>query len=381
MNCNFCVSEAVSPGHPDKMADQLADRILNECLKQDRNSRVACEVCFGKKAIFITGEISTTAKYDMNNILYQLFNDCGYSEEFLGSSIAEWQIINNISHQSPDIYKAVFKEGIIAAGDQGITQGYACNDTDDFVPLSYALANAVIRWIWDYHIKYKKIGPDAKAQIGIRYDLNKNPYISHLVISAQHPSLMNQAELHKILNECIHTTIPSLLINTDTQIFLNPSGSFILGGPLADSGLTGRKIIVDSYGAMCPHGGGSFSGKDPSKVDRSGAYYARYIAKNIVASGIAEKILLTYSFVIGQAAPVDIALTTFGTSQYSDEYIKTRLHKFINVSVQDMIVKLRLQNPLYHNISSGGHFGKNGSDLPWEKLELTEVFKELLSNA
>lgn len=377
LNQNLCVSEAVSPGHPDKIADQLADRILNACLTQDKHSRVACEVCFGKKIVFVTGEISTQATYDIPTILYQLLSDCGYSESFLGCNPIEWQVINNISHQSSDIYQAVFKEGKVAAGDQGITQGYACDDTPEFLPLSLTLANGLIDKIWNYHFKHSLIGPDAKSQVGMDISDPQNPKLSHLVLSVQHKDLINQQELTKILNDCVNHVVPVEYIQPSSKIFLNPSGNFVQGGPLADSGLTGRKIIVDNYGPMIAHGGGSFSGKDPSKVDRSGAYYARYIAKNIVAAGLAKKVLITYSFVIGQLKPVDISLNTFNTSSFTEAYILESLKEFIDVDVQEMIEKLDLQAPIYENISKGCHFGRQAEGQSWEKTDLTEVFKQL----
>lgn len=377
MNQNLCVSEAVSPGHPDKIADQLADRILNTCLAQDKHSRVACEVCFGKKIVFVTGEISSQATYNISTILYQLLNDCGYTESFLGCNPIEWQVINNISHQSSDIYQAVFKEGRVAAGDQGIAQGYACGDTLEFLPLSLTLANRLIERLWDCHFKHSLIGPDAKSQVGMDISDPQNPTLSHLVLSVQHKDLISQQELKKVLKDCVNHVVPAKYILPHSKIFLNPSGSFVQGGPLADSGLTGRKIIADNYGPMIAHGGGSFSGKDPSKVDRSGAYYARYIAKNIVAAGIAKKVLLTYSFVIGQLKPVDISLNTFGTSPFSESYILECLKEFIDVDVQKMIEKLDLQAPIYENISKGCHFGRQAKDQSWEKTDLMEVFKQL----
>jgi len=373
-------SESVTPGHPDKLCDQISDNILDAYLSGDPNSRVACEVCAHKNGVVVMGEITSTANIDIEKIVRDTIVNIGYDSDELGFNGNNVNIDINVHKQSSDIAMGVdssldLKD--IGAGDQGMMFGYATNETDEFMPypiyMANLLSNRLTQVFKDKTIKYLR--PDGKTQVTVLYEDNKPKYIDTIVISTQHDDIDLEILKSDIKKYVIDEIIPNDIINENTKIYINPTGRFVIGGPVGDSGLTGRKIIVDTYGGACSHGGGAFSGKDPSKVDRSAAYYARYVAKNIVAADLCDKIEIQVSYAIGVSKPISIYINTFNTNKISEEKILEIINKVFNFEPSNIIKELDLRNPIYHLTTCFGHFGKK--DLSWEKLDKVNIIKSL----
>ena len=370
-------SESVTEGHPDKLCDYISDSVLDECLKQDKNSRVACETLASKGEIYITGEITSKANINIEQIARNAIKEIGYDNANLDIDYRTCKIIVNISKQSPDIAMGVDrsledKEGESiqseGAGDQGIMFGFACDETKELMPLPISLAHKLAKKLSDVR-KSKEIQglrPDGKVQVTVEYDDGKPLRVDTVVLSTQHIDGLDIENLRKEVKEkVIFKIIPSDLLDENTKYYINPTGRFVIGGPLGDSGLTGRKIIVDTYGGYARHGGGAFSGKDPTKVDRSASYMARFLAKNIVANGYAKKCEIQLSYAIGVAKPVSIFVDTFKTETIPSSKIIEKVEKF-DLTPRGIINYLDLQRPIYRLTTNYGHFGKD--NLPWEKI-------------
>lgn len=367
-------SEAVFRGHPDKICDQISDAILDECLAQDKNSRVAVECLIKNKLIVVAGEITSNARINYYKIVTDLLHELGYSD------LDDYEIIVEVSEQSADIALGVDRDG---AGDQGMMYGYACDETNELMPLSITLARKIAKRMDELTTPIRDIfGADGKCQVSILYDKNDNPIkVSTVVVSQQtKPNLDPLFYKRFIINECIKKVIPSELLKDDTTILINPTGEFVIGGSFADCGLTGRKIICDTYGGVGRHGGGAFSGKDTSKVDRLGAYYARYVAKNIVASGIARKCEVKLAYVIGVSDPVTLEVNTFGTGMVSDEEIKEIVEQIFNFTPSAMKKEIIISNIVYKDLAAFGHFGELGLLPPWEKTNKASLINKALTN-
>ena len=371
-------SESVTEGHPDKLCDYISDSVLDACLKEDKYSRVACETVAGKGEIFITGEITSNANIDIEKIARNAIKEIGYDNENLDMDYRTCKINLNISKQSPDIALGVDKsledktgESVesMGAGDQGIMFGYACDETQNYMPLPIYLAHKLSKKLTEVRkngsINYLR--PDGKTQVTVEYEDDKPIRIDTIVVSTQHNEKIDLETLRKDIKEkVIKETVPEELLDDNTKYYINPTGRFVIGGPLGDSGLTGRKIIVDTYGGYSRHGGGAFSGKDCSKVDRSAAYMARFIAKNIVANKLAKKCEIQFSYAIGVAKPVSIYVDTFGTGVIPEEEIVDLIYKKFELTPTGIINYLNLRSPIYTKTTNYGHFGKD--DLPWEKV-------------
>ncbi len=372
-------SESVTPGHPDKLCDQISDNILDAFLKEDPYSRVGIEVCAHKNGIVVMGEVSSKAKIDLEKIVRETIIKVGYDSdelEFNGNNIS---VDLNINTQSSDIACGVensLDENSIGAGDQGMMFGYATNETDNYMPYSIFLAHALSKKLREVY-ENKKISylrPDGKTQVTILYEDNVPKFVDTIVISIQHAPVDIELLRTDIKKYVIDEVIPKSMINNNTKIYINPTGRFVIGGPVGDSGLTGRKIIVDTYGGACAHGGGAFSGKDATKVDRSASYYARYVAKNIVAAKLCDKIELEVSYAIGVSKPISLYINTFNTNKISEEKILDIIDKVFDFTPSNIIKELDLRSPIYHLTTCYGHFGKE--NLPWERLDKLE---EILS--
>ena len=371
-------SESVTEGHPDKLCDYISDSVLDEFLKLDPNARVACETVAGKNIIFITGEISSSAEVDIEQVVRNAIKEVGFDNSETDIDYRTCRVMINISKQSPDIAIGVDKsyedkngENIDSegAGDQGLMFGFAINETEDLMPMPIYLAHKLSKRLTDVRksgeISY--IRPDGKVQVTVEYDDEKPKRVDTVVVSTQHNSDSDLDVLKKDIKEkVINYVIPSNLLDENTKYYINPTGRFVIGGPLGDSGLTGRKIIVDTYGGFSRHGGGAFSGKDPSKVDRSASYMARYIAKNIVANGYASKCEIQFSYAIGVAKPVSVYVDTFGTNTIPEDEIISKVLKKFDLTPTGIIKTLDLKNPIYRKTTNYGHFGKK--DLPWEQI-------------
>lgn len=369
-------SEAVTEGHPDKVCDQIADRILDELLEQDPESRCACEVTAEPGAVHIMGEITTRGSVDYEKTAREVIRKIGYTDEAYGFT-DQCRITCTIHAQSPDIAMGVdrsyeskeagSKALDLGAGDQGMMYGYACNETPEFMPAAAQMANTLARHL----AELRKNGtlpwlrPDGKTQVTMEYENGKPTRIHTLVVSAQHDPEVDLEEIRAALRKNLFTVIPGKYIDADTRFFINPTGRFVLGGPAADTGLTGRKIIADTYGGYARHGGGSFSGKDPTKVDRSAAYMARFIAKHVVMAGLADRCELQLAYAIGVARPVSISVDTFGTAKAPEEMIEKTIEENLDLRPAAIIQRLNLRRPIYAATSVYGHFGKAG--LPWEE--------------
>ena len=374
----FFTSESVTEGHPDKLCDYISDSVLDAFLEQDKNARVACEVVAGKGEIYVTGEITSTGTIDIEQVVRQAIKEVGYDNEHTDIDYRTCKVQINISKQSPDIAMGVDKsledkegENVESegAGDQGIMFGYACDETEELMPLAISLAHKLSKRLTDVRkeniIDYLR--PDGKTEVTIEYEDDIPKRVDTIVISAQHLDEVELEQIKKDIKEkVIEAVIPKELLDENTKYYINPTGRFVIGGPLGDSGLTGRKLIVDTYGGYARHGGGAFSGKDPSKVDRSGAYMARHIAKNIVANGYAKKCEIEISYVIGVAKPISIFVDTFGTSTIPEEKIVEKINNKFDLTPRGIVNYLELKNPIYRKTTNYGHFGKN--DLPWEKI-------------
>lgn len=365
-------SESVSEGHPDKIADQISDAVLDEIIKQDPKARVACETYVKTGMALVGGEITTSAWVDIENLAREVICDIGYTSSEMGFDGRSCAVLNAIGKQSADINQGVDRENPLdqGAGDQGIMFGYATNETDVFMPAAITYAHRLM----ERQAQVRKSGkldwlrPDAKSQLTFKYEDNNIVGIDAVVLSTQHADTISQKDLHEgVMEEIIKPVLPAHWLSKDTKYFINPTGRFVIGGPMGDCGLTGRKIIVDTYGGAARHGGGAFSGKDPSKVDRSAAYAARYVAKNIVAAGLADRCEIQLSYAIGVAEPTSIMIETFGTGKVANELLINLVREFFDLRPYGLIKMLDLIQPIYRQTAAYGHFGRE--QFPWEKID------------
>lgn len=365
-------SESVSEGHPDKIADQISDAVLDEIIKQDPKARVACETYVKTGMALVGGEITTSAWVDIENLAREVICDIGYTSSEMGFDGRSCAVLNAIGKQSADINQGVDRENPLnqGAGDQGIMFGYATNETDVFMPAAITYAHRLM----ERQAQVRKSGkldwlrPDAKSQLTFKYEDNNIVGIDAVVLSTQHADTISQKDLHEgVMEEIIKPVLPAHWLSKDTKYFINPTGRFVIGGPMGDCGLTGRKIIVDTYGGAARHGGGAFSGKDPSKVDRSAAYAARYVAKNIVAAGLADRCEIQLSYAIGVAEPTSIMIETFGTGKVANELLVNLVREFFDLRPYGLIKMLDLIQPIYRQTAAYGHFGRE--QFPWEKID------------
>ncbi len=374
-------SESVSEGHPDKVSDQISDAILDAILKQDKHARVACETLVKTGMVLVAGEITTSAQIEYEEIIRQTVKEIGYNHSDMGFDWESCAVINAIGKQSVDIAMGVDRENDEdqGAGDQGLMFGYASNETDVLMPAPITYAHRLVR----RQAEVRKNGtlswlrPDAKSQVTFRYEDGNPVAIDAVVLSTQHNPEIDEKSLHDaVMDEIIKPVLPADLLSKETKYFINPTGRFVIGGPVGDCGLTGRKIIVDTYGGMARHGGGAFSGKDPSKVDRSAAYAGRYVAKNIVAAGLAERCEIQISYAIGVAEPTSISIDTFGTGKVSDTKITQLVREHFDLRPSGMTKMLNLIQPIYRQTAAYGHFGRNDIELPWEKTDKAVLLEE-----
>lgn len=372
-------SESVTAGHPDKVCDQISDAILDACLSQDSDSRVACETAINTDFVLVMGKITTKAIIDIPSIVRKTVQEIGYETAEDGFDLQNAEIKVSIKQQSSDISQGVNRSEYIGAGDQGMMFGYATDETEEYMPLAVVLAHRLAKRLEiirkEGNLSYLR--PDGKSQVTVEYGEDGYPVrVDTIVVSAQHDETVTHEQIEKdIIEEVIKKCIPEKYLDTDTKFLINPTGRFVIGGPYSDSGLTGRKIIVDSYGGLARHGGGAFSGKDYTKVDRSAAYAARYVAKNIVGAGLAKQCEIQLAYAIGVAEPVSIRIETFGTSCISDEELAEIVEREFSLSPSGIIEMLKLKQPIYHGTSVYGHFG-NDLKLPWEQMDRVEKLKK-----
>lgn len=379
----FFTSESVTEGHPDKICDQISDAILDDILAHDPNGRVACETVVTTGLCFVFGEITTSHYVDVQKIVRDKVAEIGYTRGKFGFDAENLAVMTEIDPQSPDIAMGVDETSSHeqGAGDQGIMFGYACDETDVYMPMAITLAHRLAKRLTDVRkngtIPYLR--PDGKTQVTVEYDDNGKIFrVDTVLISTQHsPEVDMEVLARDVKANVVDPIIPANLIDENTKFLFNPTGRFVVGGPQGDSGLTGRKIIVDTYGGAACHGGGAFSGKDPSKVDRSASYMARYIAKNVVASGIASRCQIQLSYAIGVAEPTSVLVDTFGTAKVSEALIEDTIRKNFKLTPKGIIDTLDLKRPIYAQTAAYGHFGRNDIDLPWEHLDKVDVFKKL----
>ncbi|MBU1993303.1 methionine adenosyltransferase [bacterium] len=375
-------SESVTEGHPDKMADQISDAILDYIIEHDTNARVACETLVSNGFCVIAGELKTTAYAPMQEIARKVIQEIGYTDATYGFDYRSAAVLNGIGEQSPDINQGVDRaNGEIGAGDQGLMFGYACRETDVLMPLPIYLAHRLTQRLAEVRkdgiIPYLR--PDGKAQISVKYIDGKPISVETVVVSTQHAPDVSQEKIHEdVINEVIRKVIPAELMSENVVFHINPTGKFVIGGPQGDAGLTGRKIIVDTYGGSCPHGGGAFSGKDPTKVDRSAAYAARHVAKNLVASGACDRATIQVAYAIGVAHPVSIMVDTHNTGKVDEEKIEECVKKLFDLSPKGIITSLNLLRPIYRKTAAYGHFGREDEDFTWEKTDRADEIKEYL---
>ena len=380
----FFTSESVTEGHPDKIADQISDAILDDILSKDPNARVACETVCTTGLVLVCGEISTNAVYNVQQIVRDTVERIGYTRGKFGFDAENLAVLCAIDPQSGDIAMGVDEadEKAQGAGDQGIMFGYACNETEEYMPLPIMLAHKLARRLAE--IRKEKVvnylRPDGKTQVTVLYDEAGKPVcVDTILISTQHSDTVTQEQIKEDLMELVvKPIVPAHLLNEDTKYLVNPTGRFVIGGPQGDSGLTGRKIIVDTYGGYSRHGGGAFSGKDPSKVDRSAAYMARYIAKNVVASGLADKCEIQLSYAIGVAEPTSVLVETFNTAHVSEDVIVKAIRENFNLTPKGIITSLDLKRPIYCQVAAYGHMGRTDIELPWEKTDKVDELKALI---
>nr|WP_314976876.1 methionine adenosyltransferase [uncultured Haemophilus sp.] len=378
MSSYLFTSESVSEGHPDKIADQISDAVLDEILKQDPKARVACETYVKTGMALVGGEITTSAWVDIENLTRQVICDIGYKHSEMGFDGNSCAVLNAIGKQSSDINQGVDRENPLdqGAGDQGIMFGYATNETEVLMPAAITYAHRLM----EKQAEVRKSGklawlrPDAKSQVTLKYEDNKIVGVDAVVLSTQHSEEVSQKEIYEgVMEEIIKPILPSEWLSQQTKYFINPTGRFVIGGPMGDCGLTGRKIIVDTYGGAARHGGGAFSGKDPSKVDRSAAYAARYVAKNIVSAGLADRCEIQLSYAIGVAEPTSIMVETFGTGKVSNEVLVKLVREFFDLRPYGLIKMLNLIQPIYRQTAAYGHFGRE--QFPWEKVDRAEELR------
>ncbi len=390
-NRRLFTSESVTEGHPDKICDQISDAILDEILTNDPNARVACETTVTTGLVLVAGEITTSTYVDIPQTVRRTIKEIGYTRAKYGFDAETCSVLTAIDEQSPDIASGVDtafearKEGkaeTIGAGDQGLMFGYACDETEDLMPLPIFLAHRLAKQLADVRknetLKYLR--PDGKTQVTIEYDENDQPVrVDTIVISTQHHEALTLEQIEKDMMEyVINPVVPSFLLDENTKYYINPSGRFVIGGPQGDAGLTGRKIIVDTYGGKGAHGGGAFSGKDPSKVDRSAAYAARHLAKNVVAAGLATECMIQLSYAIGVSKPVSIYVNTYGTGKIDDDKLSVLLNKNVDLTPRGIVNRLKLKRPIYKKTAAYGHFGRDDKDFTWEKLDLVPMLKKLI---
>ena len=378
---SYFTSESVTEGHPDTVCDQISDAILDNMLSQDPNSRCATECLATKGIIHIAGEVKTNAKIDIEKIARQTLKKIGYDNKAFGTHYNECKIISSLSEQSPDIAQGVTKSNHLeqGAGDQGLMFGFACNETEELMPFPIVIAHKLTEKMAEVRKKgiIQGLGPDGKSQVSVKYTNDKPAEITAIVIAQQHLESVSEERLRKEITEKIINPICGKWMKDKTKIHINATGRFVLGGPAADTGLTGRKIIVDTYGGAGRHGGGAFSGKDASKVDRSGAYMARYVAKNIVAAKLADKCEIQVSYSIGVAQPTSIDINTFSTNKIPEEKIIESVKKIFDFRPRAIIEHLKLNRPIFQKTASCGHFGRNDADFTWEKTDkVDELQKE-----
>ena len=372
-------SESVTEGHPDKMADQISDAILDYIIEHDPKARVACETLVSNGFCVIAGELKTTAYAPMQEIARQVVREIGYTDATYGFDYRSCAVLNGIGEQSPDINQGVDQEGgEIGAGDQGLMFGYACRETDVLMPLpiylSHRLAERLAQVRKEGIIPYLR--PDGKTQVSIRYVDDKPVSVETVVVSTQHAPEISQEKLHAdVIEEVIKAVIPADLMSPNIVYHINPTGKFVIGGPQGDAGLTGRKIIVDTYGGACPHGGGAFSGKDPSKVDRSASYFARYLAKNVVASGASTQCEIQIAYAIGVADPVSVMINAFGTGKVENGELEALIRKHFQLTPKGIIESLNLQRPIYKKSAAYGHFGRSEPEFTWEKTDKAAILR------
>ena len=395
MEKRLFTSESVTEGHPDKVCDAISDAVLDAIMEQDPNGRVACETCTNTGFVLVMGEVSTTANIDIPAIVRKTVADIGYTDSSYGFDANTCAVMVSLDKQSADIAMGVDKAleakentmsdseiDAIGSGDQGMMFGYATNETEEYMPYPIALAHKLARRLTEVRkngtLKYLR--PDGKTQVTVEYDENGEPvHLDAVVLSTQHDPDVTQEQIHKDIQKYVFDEIlPRELVNENTKFFINPTGRFVVGGPNGDSGLTGRKIIVDTYGGYARHGGGAFSGKDCTKVDRSAAYAARYVAKNIVAAGLADKCEIQLSYAIGVAYPTSVMVDTFSTGKISDEKLVEIIRENFDLRPAGIIKMLDLRRPLYRQTAAYGHFGRNDLDLPWEKLDKVDLLKNYL---
>ncbi|HOQ08332.1 MAG TPA: methionine adenosyltransferase [Clostridiales bacterium] len=387
----FFTSESVTEGHPDKICDQISDAVLDAYFEKDPYARVACETAVTTGMVLVIGEISAKCSVDIPKVVRQTILDIGYNDSRLGFDGNSCAVLVSIDEQSADIAMGVdkaleAKEGLmddsqieaIGAGDQGMMFGFACDETPELMPMPVSLAHRLTRRLAEVRkngtISY--LGPDGKSQVTVEYDGDKPVRVDTVVISTQHEDEIPRGKIEQdVISHVIREVIPSGLIDSNTKFLINPTGRFVVGGPHGDSGLTGRKIIVDTYGGYARHGGGAFSGKDPTKVDRSAAYAARYVAKNLVAAGLAEKLEVQLAYAIGVANPVSVSVDTFGTGKIPDEKIVELIRKHFDLRPAAIIRDLDLRRPIYRQTAAYGHFGRTDIDLPWERTDKAEILR------
>jgi len=383
-------SESVTQGHPDKLCDQISDTVLDAIISEDPMARVACETCATTGLILVMGEISTTTYVPVAELARKVVLDIGYDDSSLGFDGNSCAVLTVINEQSIDIAAGVSRasetrdniaaEQKTGAGDQGMMFGFACDETEEYMPIPLVLTHKMAKQMDEVRKSGKRewMRPDGKAQLTVSYDGFTPVSIDAVVLSTQHDDMVSQKEIkNAMLEDVIQPILPSKLLNSSTKYYINPSGRFVIGGPAGDSGLTGRKIIVDTYGGFAPHGGGCFSGKDPTKVDRSAAYACRHIAKNVVAAGLASRCQVAIAYAIGVAQPVSYAIETFGTGKVDEEKLANFIRDNIDLSPDGIIERFKLRRPIYRQTATYGHFGRNDLDLPWERLDLVEQLRKL----